>query len=83
MELQQNITTRLEQTLAPQMLQSLKILQATTQELEVTLSAELLQNPALELEGRREELIGDQPKTAAKGADEGDAPPSWPSMTRT
>lgn len=59
MELQQNISTRLEQTLAPQMLQSLKILQATTQELEQTLSTELMQNPALELEALgREELIG-------------------------
>ena len=74
MELQQNISTRLEQTLAPHMLQSLKILQATTQELELTLSAELLQNPALELEGLgREELIGNPLEDSlAKGADEED-----------
>ena len=74
MELQQNISTRLEQNLAPQMLQSLKILQATTQELEVTLSAELLQNPALELESLgREELIGNPLEDSlVKGPDEED-----------
>lgn len=63
MELNQNITitTRqeLDQVLTPQMMQSLKILQATTQELEQAIMTELVQNPALELVALgREELIG-------------------------
>jgi RNA polymerase sigma-54 factor len=48
--LQMNVGMRLEQKLTPQMIQSLKILQANTLELEQLIKVEIETNPVLELE---------------------------------
>ncbi len=54
--LQLNVSAKLEQRLSPQMIQSLKLLQVTSQELELMVQQELEINPILEIEEEIEDV---------------------------
>ena len=60
--LQLNIGARLEQKLSPQMIQSLKLLQVNSLELEMMIKQELEMNPILEMEEEVQDLEADLEK---------------------
>jgi len=64
----QNTSMRLEQKLAPQMIQSINLLQANTLELEQMIQQEILINPLLEIADDRDD--GDDYADAENSADE-------------
>jgi RNA polymerase sigma-54 factor len=69
--MQQNTSMRLEQKLAPQMIQSINMLQANTLELEQMIQQEILMNPLLEIADDREEREDTGEEFDEMPADEG------------
>jgi len=58
--MQQNTSMRLDQRLAPQMIQSINLLQANTLELELMIQQEILLNPLLEIADERDDAPDDE-----------------------
>ncbi len=72
MNLSLNVSQKLEQKLSQQMIQSLKLLQMNTLQLEQTMKTELEINPMLEAEQEIEEIDEEQSKDEEDSPDEGE-----------